>query len=135
MVKDFVPDKWMGHFNEGLQSLVPIYHSYVREGKPHIYILRMEQLGSFTYHAISCVHNLMSYTFGYVNFCDKCHRVTYLKNNVHKYCKVVTPGMQHNSAYHFWPSTLQEKQEWRHHPANIQTAINSVVGTNGVSHV
>ena len=49
--------------------------------------------------------------------------------NVHKYCKVVTPGMQHNSAYHFWPSTLQEKQEWRHHPASIQTAINSVVGT------
>ena len=106
-------------FHRGTPSLIPIYHSYVREGKPHIYILRMCQHETFTYHAISCVHNLMTYTFGYVNFCDKCHKVTYLKNNAHRYCAIVTPGMQYNSAYELYPSG--EQLQWRHHPATIQT--------------
>ena len=65
----------------------------------------------------------MDNCFGYVNFCEHCHRVTYLKNNAHKYCGVVTPAMQYGSAYDF--AIRQKVKEWRPHPLTIQSAINS----------
>ena len=125
MVIDVVPSKWIHQAIHGHQSLVPIYHSYVRVDKPHIYILRMSHDTTFSYHAISCIYTLMQNNFGYVDFCNKCHRCTYLKKDVHRYCGVVTPGMQYGSSYAF--ALQQNKNEWRPHSVNIQTAIDSVV--------
>ena len=131
-----IPTKWIHTVHHGHQSLIPIYHSYVRMGKPHIYILRLGG-GSdmecttrvdFTYHAISCIYTLMEHTFGFVDFCNQCHRCTYLKNGSHKYCGVVTPSMQYISAYDF--AVKQNKKEWRPHFNNIQTAVNTCLDTN-----
>ena len=65
----------------------------------------------------------MQNTFGYVDFCNLCHKCTYLKNDSHKYCGVVTPCMQYNSAYEF--AVKQNKAEWRPHFVNIQSAVNA----------
>ena len=123
MVIDAVPCQYIHKTIWGHVNLTPIYHSYVREGKPHLYILRSFINGTFTYHAISCVVTMMDNCFGHVNFCENCHRVTYLKNGVHKYCGVVTPDMQYGSAYDF--ALQQNVNMWRPHYVNIQSAINS----------
>ena len=111
-------------------SLVSVYDSYARERRPHLFLFN--DVSTTTFHAITCVDNLMHHNFGYFQFCRDCFWTTFTTPMHKKKCNVVEADNQ------YWTQRkgcyfTSSKHDWRPHPDNVQGRVEEVFGTDVIS--